>query len=122
MIQASPDIQTLPDFEIWMLLDRTGFAISRLRELELSQFDLSIEQSNILGLLKIQNNSTTIREIEKMTMYQRHSVSLLISRMIKKGLVDKTRNSDEKRYKITISPKGQSSLKEMTTDSLKATF
>ena len=40
------------DFEIWSLLTGVRFAISRIRETELSQLGVSIEQLTILRILQ----------------------------------------------------------------------
>ncbi len=44
--------EVLPVSELWSLLDRAEFAIGRLRELELAQFNLTKEKAAILHILR----------------------------------------------------------------------
>jgi DNA-binding MarR family transcriptional regulator len=76
---------------LWMLLERTVFAISRLRELELSQFGITIEQASILYFTILQGGSTTMKVLENVTMRQHHSISVLLNGMAKTGLVNKVK-------------------------------
>ena len=71
--------ENLPLRELWSLMDRTGFAIARLRELELNKYSLTIEQSSILHVLTNNGGSLTIKEIENITMRQHHSVYALVT-------------------------------------------
>jgi DNA-binding MarR family transcriptional regulator len=110
------------DYELWALLDATGFAISRLRELELGQFGLTIEQAAILKFLQTVGRPTTVKEIEDLTLRQQHSISILINRMDKMGLVTKERRPGEKSSRILITDLGRSLLRNVTTTSLKKVF
>jgi DNA-binding MarR family transcriptional regulator len=108
--------------ELWSLLDRTAFAISRLREIELSQFDLTIPQSAILHTLHVQGGALTLQDLGTNRMRQHHSISTLISRMTKIGLVLRTKASNGKRYQIKISPAGQQIYSKVTETSLRMVF
>jgi DNA-binding MarR family transcriptional regulator len=110
------------DYELWALLDATGFAISRLRELELGQFGLTIEQAAILKFLQTVGRPTTVKEIEDLTLRQQHSISILINRMDKMGLVTRERGPGEKSSRILITDLGRSLLRNVTTASLKRAF
>lgn len=111
---------SLPVRELWSLLDRTRFAISRVRELELLQFGLTVEQSSILHLLSYPGRVTTARMIEDQTMRRQHSVSALIKGMTKMGLVNKVKNPGERQYRIILTPSGQSLFEKVTVESLEA--
>jgi DNA-binding MarR family transcriptional regulator len=108
--------------ELWSLLDRTAFAISRLREIELSQFGLTIPQSAILHTLHVQGGALTLQDLGKNRMRQHHSISTLISRMTKIGLVLRTKTANGKRYQIKISPTGQKVYGKVTETSLRMVF
>ena len=45
---AALALDTLSITDLWSLFDRTGFAISRLRSMELAKSGLTIEQASIL--------------------------------------------------------------------------
>jgi DNA-binding MarR family transcriptional regulator len=109
--------------EIWPLLDRTGFAISRLRELELGKYGLTIEQSSILYILSNSKEwSITPGELENITMRQHHSISALTSGMEESGLVRKVKYPDGKRLKIVMTPEGADSYRQTTIASLEESF
>jgi DNA-binding MarR family transcriptional regulator len=112
----------LPVLDLWSLFDRTRFAISRLRELELAQFGLSIEQSSIFHILSLYNSSTTARELEALTMRQHHSISALVNGMTKRGLIKKSKNPGEKRYKIVLSEEGRELFSKVTITSMELSF
>jgi DNA-binding MarR family transcriptional regulator len=95
------------NFKMWMLLNRTRNTIYRLRELELAQFHLTVEQAAILHLLVDRNGISTAKTIEDITMRQHHSVSTLINRMIKMDLVAKRKNPESKKNEILITAHGE---------------
>ncbi|HSW58311.1 MAG TPA: MarR family transcriptional regulator [Dehalococcoidales bacterium] len=113
----------LPAREIWSILDRTGFAISRLRELELLKYGLTIEQSSVLYILtNTREGSITPGELENITMRQHHSISVLTSGMAASGLVKKVKHLDGKRLKIELTPKGREHYLQTTITSLEESF
>jgi DNA-binding MarR family transcriptional regulator len=120
---TSRNSEALSVREIWSLVDRTGFAISRLRELELGKYGLTIEQSSILYILtNSKDGSTTPSELENITMRQHHSVSVLTSGMEEAGLVQKLKYPDGKRLKIVITAEGKKHYQQTTIASLEESF
>jgi DNA-binding MarR family transcriptional regulator len=111
------------DFRLWRFLDHTRYAISRSRELELAQFDLTPEQAYVLDILSVKGGSTTIGEIVDMTLRQHHTVSTLISRMAKRGLVEKKQSlKDRRSYDIVMTKKGQELFRKVTKKSIEMVF
>jgi MarR family transcriptional regulator, 2-MHQ and catechol-resistance regulon repressor len=116
------EVKTLPARDLWSLLDRTRFAVARLRELELAHYGLTIEQASILHILTRQGGSSTAKELEDVTMRRQHSVSALLNGMVKMGLVSKVRNPGEKKFQISITPAGETLYNKVTISSLEKTF
>ena len=114
--------EALSDFDLWSLLDLTGFAIYRLRQVELAKLGLTIEQSGILDLLKNRGGSTTAREIEDITLRQHHTISIMLNRMVRLGLVRREKIGSGKGYKILIAPDGQTVLEKMPLGSIESAF
>lgn len=111
------------DFELWRLFDRTRFMIGRLREMELAEFGLTPEQNHVLYILNRHGGKTSINKIVEVTQRQHHSISTLINRMTKQGLVSKVKTPDDNRkYVIVVTKKGQSLLKLTTRNSIKDVF
>jgi DNA-binding MarR family transcriptional regulator len=111
-----------PDHELWSLVDRAGFAISRLRELELAQFGLTIEQSSILYILRHRDGLTTTKELEDITMRQQCSISTLLTRMTGMGLISRDKSGKGKRYSLKMTKEGQLLARKATIASLQMVF
>jgi DNA-binding MarR family transcriptional regulator len=122
MTEKDKGINTISDGDLWCLLVRTWFAISRLRELELAQFGLTLEQSSVLTLIQRCGGSTTAKNLEYLTLRQQHSISTLIKRMLRGGLVGKERRPNERRNRIFISEEGENLLGQLTTTSIEMVF
>jgi DNA-binding MarR family transcriptional regulator len=109
-------------FDIWIMFDHASFAISRAREIELAKFGLTIEQAAVLHDLVERGNSATLIDIAESTMRQYHSVSTLVNRMTKAGLVKKIKYSDKKKFEISVTEKGFEIYNKITRNSIKMIF
>ena len=105
--ENSDDNKLPSDYILWSQLDSTRFAISRLRELELAPYGLSVEQSSILRVLLNAGGSLTTKDLEDISLRQHHSVSTLVNRMEKMGLVGRQKRPGESRYRVFITPRGK---------------
>ena len=96
------------DYALWLLLLKVRRGISKTREKELNPYGITPEQAGILFIVQALNNRTTPAEISRLTLREPHTVSVLISRMEKKGLVQKIRDMDKKNMiRIAINEKGE---------------
>ena len=117
-----PEI-VMDNFSLWRFLDHTRFVIARNREMELSRYGLTPEQSHILNILVQKGGSSTINEIVDITLRQHHSISTLINRMSKQELVKKIKTPNDNRiYQVVITPKGESLLNKVTHESIDMVF
>ena len=111
------------DFKLWRFLDHTRYAISRVREIELARFGLSPEQAYVLDLLTDRGGSTTMNDIMDMTLRQHHTISTLVDRMAKRGLIEKKRSqTDGRRYSIVITKNGRELFRKVTRASIVMAF
>lgn len=107
------------EFQLWRLLDHTRFVIARSREKELARYGLTLEQSHVLDILHHSGGVSTIQEIVNITMRQHHSISTLINRMVKQGLVKKIRSkSDARQYNVVITEMGEALFRKTTRNSI----
>ena len=114
---------TEEDFKLWRFLDHTRYAISRSREIELAHFGLTPEQAYVLDILSVSGGSTTIGDIVDMTLRQHHTISTLIDRMAKRGLVQKERSRNDKRkYDIVMTKDGRELFQKVSKKSIEAVF
>jgi DNA-binding MarR family transcriptional regulator len=114
--------KTMPDYELWALLDATGFAISRLRQLELAPLHLTIEQAALLRQVRAMGRRGTVKRIKDATLRQQHTISILVNRMARAGLVAKERTQGERESRILLTQSGRDLLKKVPTASLDAVF
>ncbi len=110
------------DFELWILLDHARFAISRARELELAQYGITPEHAAVLHTLMTKGGCATIHDIANITMRQHNSVSTLIKRMVKQGLVRREKSSADKKHNILVTEQGRSVYENMTRVSIHMAF
>ena len=116
-------MKTDPGFSLWRVLDHTRFIIARSREKELARYGLTPEQSHVLDILQESDGSTTINRLVELTQRQHHSISTLIDRMTKQGLVSKHKGRDDRRrYEVFITPKGRDLAEKMSRESIDAIF
>ena len=114
--------RSFTSYGLWAALDSARFAISRFREPELSRFGLTVEQSSILRVLAGLGLPVQARDLELATLRQHHSISTLVNRMMRVGLVAKDRSAGEKGYRISITDSGKSLIAGITTAAIDVTF
>jgi len=112
----------LSNYRLWMYLNTVSFTISRLRELELAHFGITVEQSSILKVLIDSGKPVTSKYLENATLRQHHSISTIINRMMKLNLVDRERKPGEKSSRIFLTDNGRLVLSQMTTKAIDVTF
>jgi DNA-binding MarR family transcriptional regulator len=82
-----------------------------LRKLELSKFDILPVQSYILFVIKALGDDTTPSRVSEYVYQQRSSISDILNRMVKEGLIKKTSTSgSKKRVIVTLTEKGEKAL------------
>jgi MarR family transcriptional regulator, organic hydroperoxide resistance regulator len=124
MSEIYPSKLILPNsYALWRYLDHARYMVFRLREKELAQSGLTPEQAQILDIIYTAGGFTTINFIVKSTQRQHNSISTLIARMSRQGLVKKTRTRRDKRaYRITITEKGSTAYLSLTNHSIEQAF
>ena len=111
------------DYQLWIMLDQLRYMIFRSRKMELARYNITPQQAHILYILNLSGDSTTIDEIVEYTQHQHHSISTLINRMTKKGLVNKIKILGKgRKLDIVITEKGQDLSRIMTRDSVRKIF
>jgi MarR family transcriptional regulator, organic hydroperoxide resistance regulator len=94
--------------KLWETLEHTKDAISKLRQQELKQFNISPEQTGILNILVNRNNNPTPTEISRMMFKDCTSISIILNKMAKKDLIKKSQDPKRKNVvRISISNNGQ---------------
>src|ERR1039458_1346893 len=96
------------DYDFWLLLSRARYAFYRARELELSRYGLTPEQVLILFVVHSSEDKNTPAALARKTLLQPHTVSSMVNRLEKKGLLKKARDVDHKtQIRVSITEKGE---------------
>ena len=110
------------NFGMWLLLDFTEFAISRLRDLELATIGITPEQTIILQVLGLSDGKSTIAKISDTFMRRTHSISTMVRRMEKQGLVRIIKYAKRKELEVAITNKGRELQSKLPKKSIDAIF
>ena len=95
------------DYELWVLLAQAREAMYKARQEELRRYNLSPRQSAVLFIIRAIGDKVTPAEISRWLLRESHSVSEIINRMEKKGLLKKVRDLDRKNLvRIELTEKG----------------
>jgi len=95
-----------------------GTLVQQVRDLlvkaknnDLKQFDITVRQLAVLDIISILGNKATPTEISMRLLRQPHSISSLLARMEKRGLVTRAVNPEMKKsVNISLTKKGRQVL------------
>ena len=122
-INAETKIQSRQlDNYLWVQLQRARSVATRVRNLELAQFGLTIEQMSILHSLLIKGGSASVEEIAANVVRQKNSVTTLLERMAKVDLVKIERLPTAKKYRITLTSKARNIIDSVPRKSIEMLF
>jgi len=103
------------DYNLWVLLHQTTDAVLRARQKELDQFGISFIEVGVLVVIQAIGEKATPSEISRRIFREPHSVSALLNRMEKRGLLRKTQDLDRKNLvRVSITEKGQQAYDKST--------
>jgi DNA-binding MarR family transcriptional regulator len=95
-----------PEVNLYILLDQTDGIVTNAVELEVKHLRVTQPQVKILTILSRQDTPVTLEELSNWTLKEFNSVSTLINRMEKKGLVKKIKKNNDLKTYVTLTEKG----------------
>jgi DNA-binding MarR family transcriptional regulator len=95
-----------PEVNLYILLDQTDGIVTNAVELEVKHLRITQPQVKILTILSRQDTPVTLEELSNWTLKEFNSVSTLINRMEKKGLVKKIKKNNDLKTYVTLTEKG----------------
>lgn len=112
-------------WNLWTMLEQVHSGITLARDRELEKHGISTIKAAALFIISSIGNEATPAEISRWILRRPHSVSGLLDRMEKDGLIKKTKNLHKKNLvRVTITPKGRKayeiSLKRKTINQVLA--
>jgi DNA-binding MarR family transcriptional regulator len=96
-----------PRIVLYGLFDQTRETIFKAVELELGQYQMSTPQVKVMHMLAQGNGGMTLSELATGTVRELNSISTLIGRMQKKGLVKKVKKPGEDKAYVTLTDRGK---------------
>jgi len=103
------------DYNLWVLLHQTTDAVLRARQKELDRFGISFIEVGVLVVIQAIGEKATPSEISRLIFREPHSVSALLNRMEKRGLLRKTQDLDRKNLvRVSITDKGRQAYDKST--------
>lgn len=111
----------ISDYDVWASLDASGFAVYRLRELELAPLRMTVAQASVLRVLETAG-LLTARMLCDLMLRQQNTISIIVARMAASGLVEIARMRGAKESRISITVEGHDLLGKLPTDGLRRVF
>jgi DNA-binding MarR family transcriptional regulator len=106
-------VTTDRDYELWVLLHQASDAVGRARDDELRPAGISMIQAGVLFIVKTAKAPVTPAEISRWLFREPHTVSGLLNRMQKQGLITKTKDLERKNLiRVTLTEKGEKAYKK----------
>ena len=103
------------EYSLWVLLSQAADATLRARQKELDRYGISTVEAAVLFTIQAIGDRATPAEISRWLLRESHTVSELLSRMEKEGLVSKTKDLDRKNMvRVAITEKGQQAYDQST--------
>ena len=96
------------DQDLWLLFTHARYAVFRAREKELQRYGVSPEQVGVLFVVQALGHKATPAAIARQIIRQPHTVSALVDRMSRRGLVKKVKDLDRKNLvRVVMTEKGK---------------
>jgi MarR family transcriptional regulator for hemolysin len=94
-------------FNLWWLLDQTRHLLFRARQKELDGYNISVRQAAVLFVVEATGEQATPVEISRRLLRRHHTITGILSRMEKEGLVRKTKDLERKNLiRVSLTEKG----------------
>jgi DNA-binding MarR family transcriptional regulator len=93
-------------FVLWIMVAQTKDALLKARQRDYAQFDISNERRAVLWCIQNNGGQATPVEIARQLFRELHSVTEMLNRMNKEGLIRKYKSSGKSRTVIKLTKKG----------------
>ena len=96
------------DYNLWILLGQARDMVFKARGKELSRYGVTVEQASILFVIQAIGGKSTPAEISKWMLREPHTISSILTRMEKEGLITKRKDSSNKgQVIVALTEKGR---------------
>jgi DNA-binding MarR family transcriptional regulator len=105
-----------PRVQLYALFDSTRETIQKAVKLELAQYQMSQSQVKVMHMLSQNAGGLTINQLSESVIRELNSVTTLINRMQKKGLVRKEKRKGDNKTYIILTDKGMDIYNNTVTE------
>jgi DNA-binding MarR family transcriptional regulator len=97
---------------LWFLLHRTRDVVRRCEDQVFAEYELTTEQYAVLSVMKSLGTPLRVIDLARGLEREPNSVSMMVDRMVKAGLVRRSRDRGDRRtVYLDITSKGENALK-----------
>jgi DNA-binding MarR family transcriptional regulator len=103
------------NFKLWALVGQTAHVLTRVRQKELNGYGISTIEAGILWVIQAIGEGATPAEITRWTLRKPHTVTEILKRMEKEGLVTRTKDLERKNMvRVSMTEKGRQAYQQST--------
>jgi len=103
------------DYELWWLIMHMRRAMHKARGKELSKYGITPEEAAVLFTIQAISHAATPAEISRWLLREPHSISGLLNRMQKEGLITKAKDLERKNLvRVAMTEKGRQAYSQST--------
>jgi len=96
------------DYNLWLFLAQVRTVMLRARQMELSRYGITASQASVLFVVNALGDKAMPAEISRWLFRQSHSVSGILNRMEKQGLVRRVKDLGKKNLvRVELTEKGR---------------
>jgi DNA-binding MarR family transcriptional regulator len=100
---------------VWFLTHRVRDVLRTCEDQVFGEYGLTTEQYAVLSIMKLLNDPVRVTDLAHWLERSTNSVSMLVDRMVKAGLVKRVRDKGDRRVvRVSITSKGENALKPAT--------
>jgi MarR family transcriptional regulator, organic hydroperoxide resistance regulator len=101
------------DLSLWWALRRTHEGIHNIRKMEVNPYKISTVETGVLLIIHLSRNTITPIEIARQLLKDTHSITQLLVRMEKRGLIKRVKDLPRKNMiRVVMTPKGNVAFKQ----------
>jgi MarR family transcriptional regulator, organic hydroperoxide resistance regulator len=114
-VKMNSMLSTDQDYNLWVLLRQTRDAMVKARERELEKYGISSIQAAVLFTIQAIGAEATPAEISRRLVREPHSVSGLLNRMERQGLITRVKDLPKRNMvRVVMTDKGREAYEQST--------
>jgi DNA-binding MarR family transcriptional regulator len=108
---AANPISRKTDLRLWVLVHRARHMMALCEDSIFAEYGITNEQFMVLGAIRINGGSLRPTDLAFRLERSQNAISMLVDRMVKAGLVRKTRDKGDRRVvRVTLTSKGANAI------------